>query len=124
MSDLFDFDDKYEEDFRNTCEEICTSEPEVKTTLDGLWDLDELKGNIDDEVFKMKDELDKNKFRALKDRNMLLPQYVAELIKQNYDLFEEYNKAAASDRNKFGIAMFDIWIHAEVKKLSKDNIAR
>ena len=52
----------------------------IRTTVDDKWDEEELRGDVYDvcvEVMTPK-LLEQYKYRALKDKDLLLPQYMAE----------------------------------------------
>ena len=96
-----------------------------RVTLDGEWDEDELKGDVYDECMKnLPGMVEKYKGRAVFDKNMWLPQYMASQICDEHDLIEVYNKEYDRHRNegKFGIVHFDAWVLAEMKKLVSANL--
>ena len=98
----------------------------IRTTLDCEWTHDELASNIDDECIKLIEVYkDKYQNRAVYDKDLLKPAYLAEKIKnESGDLIEVYNKCADAHRNenKFGIYWFDKWIEKQVKRILNSNL--
>ena len=98
----------------------------IRTTLDCEWTHDELASNIDDECIKLIEVYkDKYQNRAVYDKDLLKPAYLAEKIKnESDDLIEVYNKCADAHRNenKFGIYWFDKWIEKQVKRILNSNL--
>ena len=97
-----------------------------RVTLDGEWTHEELSDNIDDECLKLVPTYEqKYKGRAVYDKNMFSPLYVAERIKnESADLIEVYNKEYDKHRNEkmFGIHWFDRWIEEQVKHIIISNL--
>ena len=84
----------------------------IRTTVDDKWDEEELRGDVYDvcvEVMTPK-LLEQYKYRALKDKDLLLPQYMAEqILNQIEDVVElydvEYYKHCSEDSP--GIRWYD-----------------
>lgn len=97
-----------------------------RTTLDGEWTHEELDDNIYDECVKLIPKYEqRHAGRAVYDRDLYLPQFLAEKIKtENGDLIEIYNREADKHRNenKFGICWFDKWIETQVKCIMNANL--
>lgn len=97
-----------------------------RVTLDGEWTHEELSDNIDDECLKLvPGYAEKYKNRAVYDKNLFLPLYVAEKIKnESADLVDVYNSEYDKHRNEklFGIYLFDKWIEEQVRCIMNDNL--
>lgn len=97
----------------------------VRTTLDGEWDEDELVGDVLDECMKILPGMTaRYTNRAMIDRDMMLPQYMASHICEENDLIEIYNREYDKHRNdgKFGITYFDEWLSKEITRLVNANL--
>ena len=124
-----DLDKQAESEFRIKCEEIAMHQPVVRTTLDGEWDEDELRGDIYDVCIEVMtpELLKKYQFRALKDINLLKPNYMAEHISNQIDdVIELYNKEYDKHRNEkcFGIKWYDETITSMIKRELKENLVK
>ena len=124
-----DLDKQAESEFRIKCEEIAMHQPVVRTTLDGEWDEDELRGDIYDVCIEVMTPklLKKYQFRALRDTNLLKPNYMAEhILNQIDDVIELYNKEYDKHRNEkcFGIKWYDETITSMIKRELKENLVK
>lgn len=124
-----DLDKQAESEFRIKCEEIAMHQPVVRTTLDGEWDEDELRGDIYDVCIEVMtpELLKKYQFRALRDTNLLKPNYMAEhILNQIDDVIELYNKEYDKHRNEkcFGIKWYDETITSMIKRELKENLVK
>ena len=129
-----DFFAETEQEFRDAVEEIAYYQGDVeRTTIDNEWTESELKDDIYDEANHILNGFNgavgwikKHEGRALKDPDMLKPEYIVEDICERFDIIEVYNKAVHLHRNdkprKFGIVYFDELVHAEVNKMLKNNL--
>lgn len=108
-----------------------------RTTLDKEWTESELLDEIRDEAFKLLEgnkenkgwiEKNKAKDKALYDTDLLLPEYLANKIIDEYDCIELYNKEVDKHRKDtekdYGINYFDKLIIKKMTKILKDNIVR
>lgn len=126
---MFDINRLMEDEFTRRCTEIAMYQPEVRTTLDGEWEEDELTEDVYDiciEVMTPK-LLKKYQYRALKDVNLLKPQYMAEhILGQIDDVIELYNKEYDKHRNenKFGIIWYDEAISKMIKSELRGNVVK
>lgn len=96
-----------------------------RLTIDKEWDEEELAGDVSDECIKLVPQLaEKFKDRAMADRDLMKPQYMASKICEENDLIEIYNKEYDRHRNEdiFGIHWFDAWVLAEIKKIASSNL--
>lgn len=126
---LEDFEKSQEEEFKNKVIEIgYYTGNRHRTTLDGEWTEEELKEDIYDEAVRILKEdkvVENSKYKALYDRDLLLPEYIVENICDRFDLIEVYNKAYDMHRNdkpmKFGIRYFDELARKEIRKILKEN---
>lgn len=96
-------------------------------TLDGEWSESELEADLQDEaMLLLRVWTEKNKFRAVKDKDLLYPEFLANKVMEENDLIEMYNKAYDKHRNdkdrKFGIHYFDDVIKTKMNKLLKENL--
>lgn len=91
-------------------------------TNDGLWTLEELQSDVDDECLKaVPIWLARNPHVAVFNEDLLKYNILSESIKEQYDLVLEYNTASAKDTSKYGIAMFDQWLHTVIDRILKEN---
>ena len=112
------------------CESVGYYEGDIeRTTLDSEWTESELEDNVYDEVVKELEKLNKTEklqYRALKDKGLNYPEFIANKIKDENDLIEVYNKLYDSNKNNkegtFIIHFFDAWIHSKTKEIVKNNI--
>ncbi len=130
-TDMNDFEEAQEKEFRDKVIEVnniyCSTEV---TTLDGEWTLEDLKDDVYSEAKKILTPDSKwvkeASSRALYNKELVLVQYMAEHISEQYDLIEVYNKAYAkhvNDVNRlFGIHYFDEEINKLIVKALKDNL--
>ena len=102
-----------------------------RTTLDGEWTESELKDNVWDDcnkAIKEWKERKKNKEVKLCDDDLILPDYLAEIICNEEDIIERYNKLADKHRldveRLFNIAYFDNWCLDIASKKLKNNIVK
>ena len=102
-----------------------------RTTLDGEWTESELKDNVWDDCNKAINEWkerNKNKVLALYDEDLLLPDFLSEMICTEEDLIERYNKLAnkhrLDEKRLFNIAYFDNWCADIAGKKLKNNIVK
>ena len=127
-TDMSDYERAAEEEFRNKVEELSYYQGEVeRTTIDGEWTEEELKGDIWDEASKLVDDwIEKNKHRALKDDKLTHVEFIVNDICSRYDIIEVYNRAYdlhRNDKNRmFGIHYYDELVRAEVKKVLDNNL--
>lgn len=124
-----EYNDEFEKQFKNAQELLGHTiyEPETRTTLDKEWEYDELESNVYDIVHKYYEKYnikDKYKNRALHQPLMLEVDYMANVIRDSYDLIEVYNKEYDKHRNekKFGITYFDNWVRSEIKRQIKSEL--
>ena len=99
--------------------------PEVRTTLDGLWEEADLVDVVKDEVYKLEKEFNqKYKGRAVRDKRLLNDEFVSDVIVEGMDLVELYNTLVDKHRDSdlFGITHFQNNIHDEVLKVLKKNL--
>ena len=98
----------------------------TRLTLDNEWSEEELESNIDDECIKLAPIYEaKYRNRAVYDKDLYKPPYLAEKIKdESGDLIEIYNKEYDKHRNEkmFGIHWFDKWIEAQVRRILNGNL--
>lgn len=98
----------------------------TRTTIDGEWTYEELRDNIDDECIKLAPIYErKYRDRAVYDKNLFKPAYLAEKIRnESDDLIEIYNKEYDKHRNEkiFGIHWFDAWIAKQVQHVMNNNL--
>lgn len=125
----FEIDEGYEAEFAQKCEEIAMYQPRVRTTLDGEWTEEELKEDVYDVCIEemTADKLKKYQYRALRNRDLLKPQYMAEtILNQINDIIELYNTEYDKHRNerKFGIVWYDEAIKSKINKLLKENLVK
>ena len=130
-TDMNDFEEAQEKEFRDKVIEVnniyCSTEV---TTLDGEWTLEDLKDDVYSEAKRILTPDSKwvkeASSRAMYDKELVLVQYMAEHISEQYDLIEVYNKAYAkhvNDTNRlFGIHYFDEEINKLIVKALKDNL--
>lgn len=130
-TDMNDFEEAQEKEFRDKVIEVnniyCSTEV---TTLDGEWTLEDLKDDVYSEAKKVLTPDSKwvkeASSRAMYNKELVLVQYMAEHISEQYDLIEVYNKAYAkhvNDTNRlFGIHYFDEEINKLIVKALKDNL--
>ena len=96
-----------------------------RTTLDNEWTEEELSGDVYDECVKLLPEYEqKYSNRAVYDKDLFKPAYLAEKITSENDLIEVYNKEYDKhrDQNMFGIVWFDKWIASTIRKIMNDNL--
>lgn len=129
-----DYEEAAEEEFRRKVTEMAYYQgDQERTTIDGEWTESELRDDVYEEANKIlngtkdsKGWVEKNKFRAVKDETLLLPEFLTEDICSRYDLIEVYNRAYDKHRNDkpmlFGIHYFDDLVVAEVNKTLKENL--
>lgn len=118
-----DYNEAFEEEFRSKIEEIAYYQGNIeRTTIDGEWTESELKSDIYDEVKAVLEKdgyVEKFKYIALKDRDLLKTQYLTEYLCNNFDVIETYNKNYDKHRNdkpmKFGIHYFDEAVRKQIK---------
>lgn len=103
-------------------------QPTERVTIDKEWHEDELRANVYDMCINIMtpDLLERYKYRALKDKDLLLSQYMAEqILSQIDDVVElyntEYNKH--SNENCDGIKWYDIAITNMIYKELEENLA-
>ena len=76
-----------------------------RTTLDNEWTEEELRGDIYDECMKLLPEYEqKYKHKAVYDKDLFKPQYLAEKIISENDLVEAYNREYDKHRDQIGRA--------------------
>lgn len=120
MGDVFE--QEFEKEFANKCEEIAMYQPTVRYTLDNEWTAEELADDVQDECMKSSKWV-KYTDRAVRDRNLLNMTQLAEKIIGDNDLIDRYNEAVAKDNSKvFGIVKFDNWLVKEIDRILKDNL--
>lgn len=129
---------EFEEKFQKAVKSISLYEGNIeRTTLDKEWTESELIEEIRDEAIKLlegdtenKGWIEKNKARskALYDSDLLLPEYLANKIIDEYDCIELYNKEVDKHRKDaekdYGINHFDRIIIKKMTKILKDNIVK
>lgn len=97
-----------------------------RQTLDGEWVESELLGDISDICIKiLKKEAPKYENRALKDKLLLSPEYLATQVCENIpDVIELYNSEYDKRKSEklFGIHYFDEAIEKEVRSILKNNV--
>lgn len=106
-----------------------------RTTLDGEWTEEELEADLEDEAMAIlngdkhkgtKGWIEEHKFRAVKDKDLLYSEYLANMIREENDLIVLYNTEYDKHRNdtnrKFGIHYFDEAIRKKMKDILKDNL--
>jgi hypothetical protein len=120
------FDNEFEDEFAVKCEEVAMYQPEERVTLDGIWKYGELRDDVFDECYKMSEDIQKDHLhRAVRDRNLLKPDILAERIIANNDLIDRYNEAVANnDAKVFGIVKFDGWLWREIDRVLKENTVK
>lgn len=126
---MFDINRLMEDEFTRRCTEIAMYQPEVRTTLDGEWEEDELIEDVYDVCIEVMTPklLKKYQYRALKDVDLLKPQYMAEhILGQIDDVIELYNKEYDKHRNenKFGIIWYDEAISKMIKSELRGNVVK
>lgn len=107
--------------------EIAMYQPTVRITLDGEWEEEELRSDIYDVCVEVmtSELLEKYKYRALKNIDILKPHYMNELIlNQIEDVVELYNKEYDKHRHEkyFGIKWYDEAIRNMILKNLKENL--
>ena len=100
---------------------------QIRVTIDNEWDEDELRSDIYDVCVEVMtpELLWKYKYRALKDKDLLLPQYMTEYIFNQIDnvvdLYNtEYQKHRAED--SCGIKWYDRAITDMIHKTLERNL--
>lgn len=130
-SDMGSFERAAEEEFIAKCEEIAYYQGnKERVTLDGEWTESELRDDVYDEVSKLllgeKGLAEKYKYRALVDKNILIPEYMCNHICEGKDLIEWYNTIVDKNRNNekklFGIVYFDTEVIKEAERVLKRNL--
>lgn len=128
MEQLTKFEQKIEDDIKKQITEYSYyAGDREEYTLDGEWSQSELEEDLDDEALRLvNDWKEKNKYRAVLDKDLLFPEYLANKVKEENDLIVVYNKAYDKHRNdadrKFGIHYFDEEIVKIMKKILKENL--
>ena len=125
----FEIDEGYEAEFTQKCEEIAMYQPRVRTTLDGEWTEEELREDVYDVCIEemTADRLKKYQYRALRNKDMLKPQYMANtILDQIDDVIELYNTECDKHRHekKFGIVWYDEAIKSRINRLLKENLVK
>lgn len=128
---------EFEERFRYVVNSLSAYENTERTTLDKEWTEQELLDEIRDEAIKILEgdsedkgwiEKNKAKYKALYDKDLIKPEYLAEKIIDEHDCIELYNKEVDKHRNDkekdYGINHFDRLIRTKMNKLLKDNIVK
>ena len=128
---------EFEERFRYVVNSLSAYENTERTTLDAEWTEQALLDEIRDEAIKLLEgdsenrgwlERSKAKYKALYDKDLIKPEYLAEKIIDEYDCIELYNKEVDKHRNDaekdYGINHFDRLIRKKMNKLLKDNIVK
>ena len=123
----YEIDEAYEFEFAAKCEEIAMYQHIERTTLDGEWTEEELKSDIYDVCIETMTEkiIDKYKYRAINNKNLLNHHYMSEhILNQIDDVIEFYNKEYDKHRNenKFGIVWYDDAIKRVIMKSLEENL--
>lgn len=129
---------EFEKRFQEAVKTVSVYEGNIeRTTLDKEWTESELLDEIRDEAIKLlegskdnKGWIEKNKVKdkALYDADLLLPEYLANKIIDEYDCIELYNAEVDKHRKDtekdYGINHFDRLIIKKMTKILKDNIVK
>lgn len=127
---LEEYDKACEDEFAKKCKEVqgYYSAPAERYTIDGEWTEPELQSDIYDVcVETMTEQVIKGyNGRALRDKNLLKLQYMAEQIAGEIDVVETYNKAYDKNRDKkmFGIIFYDEEIKSIILRKLKENLVK
>lgn len=132
ISDSKDYDEQYEKEFKQAIEEVAYYQGNIeRSTIDGEWASSELDdclfSDCKDILLEMADSF---KYRAVYNKNLLLPEFLSNEISDNNDLIEIYNSLYSEhlhDENKAGvftIHYFDEKIKKIAKKLLNENLAK
>lgn len=108
-------------------EEIGYYTPKVKVTLDGEWTAEELVEEVHDLAFEiLPGWLEKNKYRAVKNKDLLHDEFLRNEVLDNIDVIDIYNEAVSKHRNDkeklFGIVYFDEAITKMLLNVLDDNL--
>lgn len=103
----------------------------TRVTSDNEWYEDELQGDVYDVCVEIVTPklLEQYKYRALKDKDLLLPQYMTEQILNDIDTIELYNAEYEAhccdkqyDSEGCAIRWFDVAITDIIHKKLKENL--
>lgn len=122
---------KAEKEFREKVEEIAYYQGDAeRVTLDGEWTEDELKGDVEDEAYKIlegdKGWVESHKFCALRNKDLTHVEFLVNTFCDENDLIALYNSAVDEHRNDsetmFGIHYFDQKVHSKLLKMLSENL--
>ena len=97
-----------------------------KITIDGEWWEDELRGNVHDICIQIMTPkiLQKYEYRALKNKDLLKPQYMAEQILNEIDVVELYDNEYKKHNQIYDIELYDVAIATIVEQKLEENIVK
>lgn len=125
-----------EKEFRDKVEEIAYYQGEQeRTTLDGEWTESELKDDLYDIALEIlngkkgeKGWIEEHKYSAIKDKDLLHPEFIVNDIVDRLDIVQVYNIAYDQHRNDkprlFGIHYYDQLARNEIKQMLNNNLVK
>lgn len=121
-----EYEMQMQSDMQNARNSLSMYQVEERSTLDGEWYEGELEADIYDVCVEVmtEQEMNKYKYRALKDPDLLKPQYMAEKINSYTDVIMLYNKEYDKHRKEkvFGIRWYDNAIKKLIDQELKNNL--
>lgn len=121
-----EYEMQMQSDMQNARNSLAMYQVEERSTLDGEWYEGELEADIYDVCVEVmtEQEMNRYKYRALKDPDLLKPQYMAERINSYTDVITLYNTEYDKHRNEkvFGIRWYDNAIKKLIDQELKNNL--
>ena len=121
-----EYEMQMQSDMQNARNSLSMYQVEERSTLDGEWYEGELEADIYDVCVEVmtEQEMNRYKYRALKDPDLLKPQYMAEKINSYTDVITLYNTEYDKHRKEkvFGIRWYDNAIKKLIYQELKNNL--
>ena len=121
-----EYEMQIQSDMQNARNSLSMYQVEERSTLDGEWYEGELEADIYDVCVEVmtEQEMNRYKYRALKDPDLLKPQYMAEKINSYTDVITLYNTEYDKHRKEkvFGIRWYDNAIKKLIDQELKNNL--